>query len=145
MIWNIIEDGHPETIDPAIRAQTVGGLLHIGVGTISSTYSHQQKPVKLKEGARRMDARGNVVKSLAAVNMGIDLQGICLFPRLICPTGTLRRVAAQRHLRYGAEGDKARALWALRSQGTETLGEFGRVTRLDETPHSDPVEIARHR
>ena len=82
-------------------------------------------------------------ESLAAVRRGIDLQGICLFPAvdmpdwhtgewvhngicdLIAESGNLRRVPNQAYVEELRRWQK----------------ELNRVTRLDEDPYSDPVEL----
>jgi hypothetical protein len=82
-------------------------------------------------------------ESLAAVDRGIDLHGMCLFPRWTCPTGT-RGVAAQRHLRPRRRGRRAArvpfAPYVEELRRWQRL--LNRVTVLDEDPFSDPVELA---
>jgi hypothetical protein len=82
-------------------------------------------------------------ESLAAVHRGMDLQGVCLFPAVDMPdwhtgqwlhngicdvcedNGDLKRLPDQEYI------DELRR-WQK---------ELNRVTRLDEDPYSDPVEL----
>jgi hypothetical protein len=82
-------------------------------------------------------------ESLAAVNEGMDFQGICLFPAVDMPDwhtgewlhngicdledcdGHLRRIPSERYVNELRRWQK----------------ELNRVTALDKDPYSDPVEL----
>ncbi|HYC42678.1 MAG TPA: b-glycosidase [Noviherbaspirillum sp.] len=115
---------------------------------LSAVWERYRRPMIIGEtsgmGRGRADWLKDVMEeSLAAVNRGIDLQGICLFPAVDMPDwhtgewlhngicdliedgGNLRR---QPDERYIAELRR----WQR---------ELNRVTTLDEDPFSDPVEL----
>jgi beta-glucosidase/6-phospho-beta-glucosidase/beta-galactosidase len=95
------------------------------------------------EGGRAAWLKDVMEESLAAVNSGIDLHGICLFPAVDMPDwhtgkwlhngicdledngGVLRRVPSERYVAELRRWQK----------------ELNRVTALDEDPFSDPVEL----
>jgi beta-glucosidase/6-phospho-beta-glucosidase/beta-galactosidase len=95
------------------------------------------------EGGRAAWLKDVMEESLAAVNSGIDLHGICLFPAVDMPDwhtgkwlhngicdledngGVLRRVPSERYVAELRRWQK----------------ELNRVTALDEDPFSDPVEV----
>jgi hypothetical protein len=106
------------------------------------------RPMLISETSGLRDGRPSWLKdvmeeSMAAVNRGIDLHGICLFPAVDMPDwhtgewlhngicdveddgGQLRRVP------YAPYVDEVRR-WQR---------ELNRVTELDEDPFSDPVEL----
>jgi beta-glucosidase/6-phospho-beta-glucosidase/beta-galactosidase len=106
------------------------------------------RPMLISETSGLRDGRPSWLKdvmeeSMAAVNLGIDLHGICLFPAVDMPDwhtgewlhngicdveddgGQLRRVP------YAPYVDELRR-WQR---------ELNRVTELDEDPFSDPVEL----
>jgi hypothetical protein len=82
-------------------------------------------------------------ESLAAVNLGIDLQGICLFPAIDMPdwhTGEwLHNGICDLHedggdLKRVPDADYVAELRRWQK-------ELNRVTALDADPYSDPVEL----
>ena len=82
-------------------------------------------------------------ESLAAVSRGIDLQGICLFPAVDMPdwhTGEWVRNGICDVLE--AEGELKRVPHqSYVDELRRWQKELNRVTRLDEDPFSDPVEL----
>jgi beta-glucosidase/6-phospho-beta-glucosidase/beta-galactosidase len=95
-------------------------------------------------GAGRPDWLRDVVnESMAAVNMGMELHGICLFPAVDMPdwhTGEwLHNGICDLH----EDGEELRRV--LHDPYVQELRrwqhEFNRVTELDEDPFSDPVEL----
>src|SRR5687768_8170227 len=87
--------------------------------------------------------RDVIEESLAAVNLGIDLHGICLFPAVDMPdwhTGEwLHNGICDLH----PEGENLKRI--LHQPYVQELRrwqkELNRVTELDTDPFSDPVEL----
>jgi hypothetical protein len=115
---------------------------------INFVWERYRRPMIIGETSGMREGRAAWLKdvmeeSLAAVNSGIDLHGICLFPAIDMPDwhtgewlnngiydlvpegGSLKRVAHQPYI------DELRR-WQK---------ELNRVTELDEDPFSDPVEL----
>jgi beta-glucosidase/6-phospho-beta-glucosidase/beta-galactosidase len=136
------ESGPHQALEPGDdRIKPLCELLH-------TVWERYQRPMIIAETSgmgygRSAWLRDVMHESLAAVNMGIDLQGICLFPAVDMPdwhtgqwlhngicdmheeNGDLLRVPHEPYvneLRY----------WQR---------ELNRVTRLDTDPFSDPVEL----
>lgn len=111
-------------------------------------WERYNRPMIIGETSGMQDGRAAWLKdvmeeSLAAVNEGIDLHGICLFPAIDMPDwhtgewlhngicdledceGILRRIPSERYVAELRRWQK----------------ELNRVTVLDEDPFSDPVEL----
>ena len=82
-------------------------------------------------------------ESMAAVNAGIDLQGICLFPGVDMPdwhTGAwLQNGLCDLHEHGGSLRRTLNAPYVEELRHWQK--ELNRVTELDEDPFSDPVEL----
>ncbi len=82
-------------------------------------------------------------ESLAAVNEGIDLHGICLFPAIDMPDWHTGQWLNNGLCDVVPEGDVMNRVEC--STYVEELRrwqkELNRVTELDEDPFSDPVEL----
>jgi hypothetical protein len=96
----------------------------------------------LKEG-RDEWMRDVVEESLAAVNMGIDLQGICLFPAVDMPDWHTGEWLHNGICDLVPEGDNLKRVpyEPFIQELRRWEKEFRRVTELDEDPQSDPVEL----
>jgi hypothetical protein len=115
---------------------------------LETVWQRYRRPMIIGETSGLGDGRADWLRdvmgeSLAAVRRGMDLQGICLFPAVDMPDwhtgewlhngicdlveehGDLRRVPNEEYI------DELRR-WQK---------ELNRVTRLDEDPFSDPVEL----
>jgi beta-glucosidase/6-phospho-beta-glucosidase/beta-galactosidase len=115
---------------------------------LQTVWERYRRPMIIGETSGMRDGRADWLKdvmceSLAAVDRGMDLQGVCLFPAVDMPdwhTGewlhngicdmvedgeNLKRVPDQEYV------DELRR-WQK---------ELNRVTELDEDPYSDPVEL----
>ena len=95
------------------------------------------------ETGREFWLRDVMEESMAAVNDGIDLQGICLFPGVDMPdwhTGEWLKNGL-----CDLEPDADRLRRVLNDPYVQELrrwqAELNRVTELDEDPFSDPVEL----
>lgn len=111
-------------------------------------WERYQRPMIIGETSGMQDGRASWLKdvmeeSLAAVDQGIDLHGICLFPAVDMPdwhtgewlhngicdlediNGRLHRIPSENYVNELRRWQK----------------ELNRVTMLDEDPFSDPVEL----
>jgi beta-glucosidase/6-phospho-beta-glucosidase/beta-galactosidase len=82
-------------------------------------------------------------ESLAAVDMGIDLHGICLFPAVDMPEWHSGEWLHNGFCDFSNDGDRVkRALFQpYIDELRKWQKELNRVTALDEDPLSDPVEL----
>jgi hypothetical protein len=82
-------------------------------------------------------------ESLAAVNRGIDLHGICLFPAVDMPDWHTGKWLHNGLCDIVEEGEKLRRIPSASyiAELRRWQKELNRVTALDEDPFSDPVEL----
>ncbi|GEO04974.1 beta-glucosidase [Adhaeribacter aerolatus] len=95
------------------------------------------------EGGRSAWLKDVMEESLAAVNQGIDLHGICLFPAVDMPDWHTGEWLHNGICDLKAEGEILKRV--LHQPYVEELRrwqkELNRVTELDTNPFSDPVEL----
>ncbi|WP_207534750.1 family 1 glycosylhydrolase [Desertivirga arenae] len=136
------ENGPHQALDPQDdRIVSLCELIHFA-------WQRYKRPVIISETSGMKDGRDAWLKdvmeeSLAAVDLGIDLQGVCLFPAvdmqdwhtgewlnngicdLVNENGRLKRVPYEPYIQEIRRWQK----------------ELNRVTELDEDPYSDPVNL----
>lgn len=136
------EDGHHKAIDPGDpRIKPLCELLTLA-------WERYHRPILISETSGLEEGRDEwmrdvVQESLAAVNMGIDLHGICLFPAVDMPDWHTGEWLHNGICDLVPEGDNLKRVpyepYIQELRRWEK--EFKRVTELDEDPQSDPVEL----
>jgi hypothetical protein len=96
----------------------------------------------MKEG-REDWLRDVMDESLAAVNEGIDLHGVCLFPAVDMPDWHTGQWLKNGLCDVVPDGDTLNRLECepYIAELRKWQKELNRVTELDEDPFSDPVEL----
>ena len=115
---------------------------------IAFVWERYKRPMIIGETSGMRDGRAAWLKdvmeeSLAAVEKGMDLHGICLFPAVDMPDWHTGEWLKNGLCDLELEGEKLRRL--PNKEYVEELRrwqrELNRVTELDEDPFSDPVEL----
>jgi beta-glucosidase/6-phospho-beta-glucosidase/beta-galactosidase len=115
---------------------------------IAFVWERYKRPMIIGETSGMRDGRAAWLKdvmeeSLAAVERGMDLHGICLFPAVDMPDWHTGEWLKNGLCDLELEGEKLRRL--PNKEYVEELRrwqrELNRVTELDEDPFSDPVDL----
>jgi beta-glucosidase/6-phospho-beta-glucosidase/beta-galactosidase len=136
------ESGPHEALDPHDnRIQPLCTLLKV-------VWERYKRPMIIgetsgMEGGRAAWLKDVMEESLAAVNMGIDMHGICLFPAVDMPDWHTGKWLHNGICDLIPEGEKLNRV--LHEPYVQELRrwqkELNRVTTLDTDPFSDPVEL----
>jgi beta-glucosidase/6-phospho-beta-glucosidase/beta-galactosidase len=115
---------------------------------LSRTWERYHRPIIVAETSGLNEGREDWLRdvmneAMAAVNQGIDLQGICLFPAVDMPDWHTGEWLHNGLCDLQPNGDKLQRV--VYPPYVEELHrwqrELNRVTELDEDPFSDPVEL----
>jgi beta-glucosidase/6-phospho-beta-glucosidase/beta-galactosidase len=136
------EHGPHKALDPDDdRIQPLCDLLRI-------VWERYQRPMIIGETSGMNEGREDWLRdvmeeSLAAVNSGIDLHGICLFPAIDMPDWHTGQWLHNGICDIVPEGDVLKRVECepYVSELRRWQKELNRVTELDEDPFSDPVEL----